>query len=218
LLLTCASVIPPIIWFVALALGLFNHHSTSVIVSQMDFHMHSHAHSFFSMLVHGNTFHSCGAPSLLTVSPFLFQQVVHQELQASTALSIQSTFIFFFSVDCSSLVHRSVAGLSPCSLSSMASSQLKPFVFCFNPSVLLTLFFHSLSSQRQILLCFSCRPSDRFALFIGELQVQAGIVDPVDGFFFMSKHFFTDGVAVSLLLLWLVCRQGLRLLLLFIVR
>jgi len=51
-------------------------------------------------------------------------------------------------------------------------------------------------------------------LFIGELQAQAGIVDPIDGFFFMSTHFFADGVAASLLLLWLVCRRGLRLLLL----
>jgi len=34
-------------------------------------------------------------------------------------------------------------------------------------------------------LFFSCRPSDRFALFIGELQAQAGIVDPIDGFFFL---------------------------------
>jgi len=45
-------------------------------------------------------------------------------------------------------------------------------------------------------------------LFIGELQAPAGIVDPIDGFFFMLTHFFTDCVAVSLLLLWLVHRRG----------
>jgi len=42
----------------------------------------------------------------------------------------------------------------------------------------------SMSSQQQLLLFFSCRPSDRFTLFISELQAQAGIVDPIDGFFF----------------------------------
>ena len=178
--------------------------------------MHSHTHSFFSMLVHGNTFHSCGTPSVPRVPLLLFQQVVDRELQASTGSSIQSMFFFFFSAKCSPFVHRSVAGLLPCSLSSMASSHLKPFVFCFNPSILSTLFFHSLSSQRQILLFFSCRSSDRFALFIGELQAQAGIVDPIDGFFFMSTHFFADGIAVSLLLLWLVRRRGLRLFLSFV--
>jgi len=42
-----------------------------------------------------------------------------------------------------------------------------------------------MSSQRQLLLFFSCQPSDRFALFISELQAQAGIVNPIDGFFFL---------------------------------
>jgi len=53
-----------------------NHHSTSVIVSQMDFHVHSQVHSFCSMLVHGNTFHSCGTPSVPRVSLLLFEQFV----------------------------------------------------------------------------------------------------------------------------------------------
>jgi len=38
--------------------------------------MHSQAHSFCSMLVHGNTFHS-GTPSLLRVPLLLLQQVDH---------------------------------------------------------------------------------------------------------------------------------------------
>jgi len=73
--LTCTSVIPIIIWFIVLALAHSNYHSTSVFVSQMDFHMRSQVHSFCSMLVHGNTLHSRDTHSLLRVPLLLFQQV-----------------------------------------------------------------------------------------------------------------------------------------------
>jgi len=43
-------------------------------------------------------------------------------------------------------------------------------VFVFLYSLILSTFF------------FTCRPSDRLLLFIGELQAPAGIVDPIDGF------------------------------------
>jgi len=57
-----------LLWLLAYS----NHHSTSVFVTQMDLHMHSQVHSFFSMLVHGNTFHSCGTLSVLRVPLLLF--------------------------------------------------------------------------------------------------------------------------------------------------
>jgi len=60
-----------LLWLLAYS----NHHSTSVIVSQIDLHMHSQAHSFCSMSVHWNNFHSCGTPSILRVPLLLFQQI-----------------------------------------------------------------------------------------------------------------------------------------------
>jgi len=81
----------------------------------------------------------------------------------------------------------------------MASSQLKPFVFCFNPSILSTLFFHSLThffADGVAVFFFSCRPSDRFASFIGELQAQAGIIDPIDGSSFICCRPATDSFVV----------------------
>jgi len=63
-------------WSVGLLLWLLtysNHHSTSAIVSQMDFYMHSQVQSFCSMLVHGNTFDSYSTPFLLRVPLLLFQ-------------------------------------------------------------------------------------------------------------------------------------------------
>jgi len=53
-----------------------NHHSTSAIVSQMDFHMHPQVQSFCNMLIHGNIFHSCSTPSLLESHSFFFNRLL----------------------------------------------------------------------------------------------------------------------------------------------
>jgi len=70
-------------WSFPLSFGLLlwllacsNHHSMSAIVSQMDFNMQSWVHSFCSMLVHGNTFHSFGTPSPLESHSFSFSRFV----------------------------------------------------------------------------------------------------------------------------------------------
>jgi len=75
-LLIGALIIPTIIWLVALAICPFKSpFHISVCHTNGHPHMHSQVHSFCPMLVHGNTFHSCGTPSLLRVPLLLFQQV-----------------------------------------------------------------------------------------------------------------------------------------------
>ena len=61
----------------------------------MDFHMHSQVHSFCSMLVHGNTPHGRGTPSLLRVPHLLFRQVncCSGHTQQAFLLSVRHTLM-----------------------------------------------------------------------------------------------------------------------------
>jgi len=65
------QIIPTIIWFVALAVSLFKSPFIVHACCTDGLHVYSQVHSFCSMLVHENTFHSCGTPSFLRAGPTL---------------------------------------------------------------------------------------------------------------------------------------------------